>query len=173
MELTRRDALAALAASGTVLGGTAVLRWTEMDDGGFERRDAATLEAVARVLYPSGVSGVSEFVETYVVGRFHGRKEYERGVVEAIDTLDEYARTWYGDPYRDLDAETREGVLSEMGLDVVAPDPEGNDVERVRYYVINELLYALYTSPTGGKLVGIENPQGHPGGTESYQRRPQ
>jgi hypothetical protein len=42
----------------------------------------------------------------------------------------------------------------------------------VRYYVVNELLYALYTSPTGGELVGIENPQGHPGGHESYQHEP-
>jgi len=36
--------------------------------------------------------------------------------------------------------------------------------ERVRYYVVNELLLALYASPTGGELVGLENPQGHPAG---------
>jgi hypothetical protein len=42
----------------------------------------------------------------------------------------------------------------------------------VRYYVVNELLLALYASPTGGELVGIENPQGHPGGTASYQQGP-
>ena len=41
--------------------------------------------------------------------------------------------------------------------------------DRVRFFVVNELLFALYSSPTGGSLVGIENPVGHPGGTESYQ----
>ncbi|MEA5408870.1 hypothetical protein VB773_15715 [Haloarculaceae archaeon H-GB2-1] len=53
------------------------------------------------------------------------------------------------------------------------PNPDGTTAERVRYYLVNEPLYALYASPTGGTLVGIENPQGHPGGTESYQRGPQ
>jgi len=51
----------------------------------------------------------------------------------------------------------------------VSPSKPGH---RVRYYLVNDLLFALYSSPTGGKLVGIENPQGHPGGTGSYQQPP-
>jgi hypothetical protein len=64
-------------------------------------------------------------------------------------------------------------VLDEMGVDTADPDPEGPDPARVRFYVVNDLLFALYASPTGGELVGIENPQGHPGGTDSYRRGPQ
>ncbi len=174
MELTRRDALAALAAGGTALGGVAALRRAEREDGGAAVGDheTATLEAAARVLYPSAVSGVSEFVRSYAAGRYRDRPEHAAGVAEAVATLDGYAREWYDGAYRELDAETRDGLLSEMGLDVADPDPDGGDAERVRYYVVNELLYALYTSPTGGRLVGIENPQGHPGGTESYRRGP-
>jgi hypothetical protein len=35
------------------------------------------------------------------------------------------------------------------------------------------MLYALFTSPTGSELVGIENPTGHPGGYESLTRLPE
>jgi hypothetical protein len=59
-----------------------------------------------------------------------------------------------------------------MGVHTADPDSEGTDPERVRFHVVNELLYALYTSPTGGELVGIENPQGYPGGTASYREGP-
>lgn len=170
MKLTRRDALAALAAGGTVIGGTAALRWADVDDDDFGGHESTTLEAIAQVIYPSTVSEIPQFVETYVVGRYRDKSTHMRELVGAIVTLDEYAQTWYDDVYCNLDRQTQENVLSEMGLDVVDPVPDGTDVERVRYYVINELLYALYTSPTGGKLVGIENPQGYPGGIASYQR---
>jgi hypothetical protein len=60
-----------------------------------------------------------------------------------------------------------------MGVDLVDPDPDGFSAERVRFYLVNELLYALYSSPTGGTLLGLENPQGYPGGSESYQQGPE
>ena len=72
----------------------------------------------------------------------------------------------------DLPPADRDALLDQMSVDVADPDPDGVDRERVRYYVVNELLFALYATPTGGKLVGIENPQGYPGGTASYQRGP-
>jgi hypothetical protein len=188
MELTRRDALAALAASGVAVGTGAVLKGNPFDEdvpsdgpssgdsssnGPTPEDRMATLLAVAEVVYPSAVSGVEEFVRTYAVGRLDGREEYRRGMVAALSTLDEYARTWHDADFRNLDAETSESVLDEMGVDTADPDPEGPDPARVRFYVVNDLLFALYASPTGGELVGIENPQGHPGGTDSYRRGPQ
>jgi hypothetical protein len=59
-----------------------------------------------------------------------------------------------------------------MGVHTADEDPDGTTAERIRFYVVNELLFALYASPAGGRLVGIENPQGHPGGAESYRRGP-
>jgi hypothetical protein len=34
----------------------------------------------------------------------------------------------------------------------------------VNYYLLDELLFAFYSSPTGGELIGNKNPRGYPGG---------
>lgn len=178
MKLTRRDALAALAATGVTIGvGMAAHRWDSVrgeasEDVRLTDREAETLVAVATVVYPSSLTGIPDFVETYTVGRTTDRPAYARGVKRAIKTLDEYARDWNDGPFVTLQQETREQLLREIGIPVSDSDPDGSDPARLRYYLVNELLYALYTSPTGGALVGIENPQGHPGGLDSYRRGP-
>jgi len=191
VELTRRDAIAALAAAGiTVGGGAAVLARDGRDEsdgdtssnddaatdgtveGPIEEGHLSTLVAAASVLYPSEVDRTEAFVETFVRGRASEQPDHARGVAEAATYLDDYARAWRDRGFADLDPDEREETLREMGADTADPVPDGSDVERVRYYVVNELLYALYSSPTGGELVGIENPQGHPGGVESYRRGP-
>jgi hypothetical protein len=169
MELTRRDALAALAAT----GGTAAVGYTVLDDGQADSTLAepdvvATLAAVAEVLYPDAATGVESFVETYVSGRTGD--DHGAGRREAVAALDATARDWFDAPVVDLPLDTRDRLLRDLGVDVSDPDPEGSLSGRVRFYVVNELLYAFYASPTGGRLVGIENPIGYPGGTESYQR---
>ncbi|MFB6184170.1 MAG: gluconate 2-dehydrogenase subunit 3 family protein [Haloarculaceae archaeon] len=178
MELTRRDALAALAAAG-VGGGAAVLADDEVEaptasdhSSPLSATDVATLVSAAEVLYPSAVENVEGFVTEYVRGRAIDRPDHAAGMADAVGYLDAYARSWYDDPFGALAVETREAALERMNADVADPDPEGSDVERVRYYVVDELLFALFSSPTGGKLVGLENPEGYPGGTDSYQRGP-
>lgn len=185
MELTRRDALAALASAGVVGGGSAAVlarerRETaegerEQDEptpGSVDPRLLTTLVATAEVVYPAEVSGITAFVETYSLGRLEGRPGYREGLRDAADELEEHARAWYGDAYTALDPATRDALLREMGVHTADEDPDGTAAERVRFHVVNELLFALYSSPTGGELVGIENPQGHPGGTDSYRRGP-
>ena len=176
MKLTRRDAVAALAAVGaTGAGGAAwaISRDTDPVSDGRElpgdERVREALVAVAAVVYPSDVSGIPEFVGRFVRPRLSGGA-HATGLREAVGTLDELAEEWHGNRVATLDPGTREQLLREVGADTAESDPNGTDAERVRYYVVNELLLALYSSPTGGELVGIENPQGHPGGTESYQR---
>jgi len=188
MELTRRDAAAALAAIGAS-GGVAlgVRRATdERDDGpGAGEADPAwdgegtpsdeavraAMTAVARTLYPEAVSGVDEFVEAFLDGRLDGSPHGE-GIRAAVAEVESAARSWYDAPVADLPPADRDALLRELGADTAEEDPDGTTAERVRYYVVNELLLALYSSPTGGELVGIENPQGHPGGAESYRRGP-
>jgi len=175
MELTRRDAVAALA----TLGGAGGVAWAA-SRGGDDRepenlpgdeRVRETLVAVAAVVYPSEVSGVEAFVAEFVGSRLE-REPHATGLREAVATLDRLAESWHGGRVRALPPDTREQLLREVGADTAEADPTGTDAERVRYYVVNELLLALYASPTGGELVGIENPQGHPGGTGSYQQGP-
>lgn len=172
MRLTRRDAVVALAAAG--VGGGALLALDEAEDVGTRvgERELATLVAAAEVLYPREVDGVAGFAERYVRGRADDRPTHAAGAAEAARYLDEYATAWHGTRFADLDVPGRDDALRRMGADGAAPDPEGTDVERVRYYVVNDLLFALYASPTGGELVGLENPPGHPGGLGSYRRGP-
>lgn len=184
MELTRRDALAALSvvgAGGIVAGlaGSDDLGDGPLSGGGddtdltLDGVDApAILTAAAEVLYPSEASGHREFVETYTLGRIEGREDYETGLAETLADLDATARDWYDASFSDLTPERRDDLLRRLGVDTGDPDPEGTLTERVRHYVVNELLFAFYASPTGGGLVGTENPIGYPGGTQSYQRGP-
>ncbi|MFC7019161.1 MULTISPECIES: gluconate 2-dehydrogenase subunit 3 family protein [Haloarcula] len=174
--LTRRDALKALGAAGiTVAGGAAALTWDERaeNEGPLSTHDRETVHAVADVVYPSAVSGVREFVDGYLAGRVEADPERARGIADAVDALDDYATEWEDASFVALSPETREATLRGMGVAIADPDPHGDPRERVRYYLVNELQFALYSSPTGGRLVGIENPQGHPGGAESYQRPPE
>jgi len=175
-ELDRRDVLKALGAAGiTVGGGGALLEWADGDEDGesvvtdHERR---TLHAVARTVYPSEVSGVSSFVDGYMSRRIRADPERARNIVEALATLDSYAQESEDTAFRNLAPVTRDETLRAMGVAEADPIPDGEPPERVRYYLVNELVYGLYSSPTGGELVGLENPRGHPGGTESYQHPP-
>jgi hypothetical protein len=181
MELTRRDAVAALAALGGA-GGVAVgysrLRAGAGDEEALEAVELPddeyvieTMVAVADLVYPSELAGIEPFVQEFVTQRLDDEAHAE-GIRQAVAELDEQGRYWHDGTFLELSPETREQLLRESGADVAAEDPDGSVAEQIRYFVVNELLLALYASPTGGELVGIENPQGHPGGTESYQRGP-
>jgi len=181
MQLTRRDVLAALAAGGVAVAAAdvddgrveaALLEGTPLDPDPLSGHVLETLVAVAEVVYPSTVEGVDSFVEQYSVARLRRRPADAGGVADAVTTLDQYSREWFDGPFRSLDAATRATLLDQMAVDTADPDPTGEEPARVRHFVVNELLFALYASPTGGRLVGIENPLGHPGGTASYQRGP-
>lgn len=176
MRLTRRDALAALATAGVAVGGAVLGVADDVSapdaDPSSPIDDAATetLVAVAEVVYPSEVDGIPAFVRIYLDGRLSADPDHRAGVAETVAELDATARDWFDAPVTDLDAETRDRLLRDLAADDADADPEGALSGRVRFYVVNELLYAFYVSPTGGRLVGIENPVGYPGGTESYRR---
>jgi ribosome assembly protein YihI (activator of Der GTPase) len=179
MELTRRDAVAALAVLGAgsaaAAGGYHFSRRDGTGDGDDnigDERVRETLVAAAEVVYPSDVDGIEPFVRRFLDGRLDDSEHAER-LRAAVAELDDHAVSWYDDRFVDLSADTRDSLLRELGADTADEAPDGTTAERIRYYVVNEPLLALYSSPKGGELVGIENPQGHPGGTDSYQRGPQ
>jgi hypothetical protein len=196
VKLTRRDALAALSAAGVAVGGAVVAGRETFDgdllDGDLLGSDGTaggdgsagvpldesarqTLVAVAAVVYPSEVDGIEEFVETYTEGRLLADESRRASVATALVELDEVSRGWESESFASLDREARDELLRELAVDTADPDPEGLLPGRVRYYVVNDLLYALYASPTGGELAGTPNPIGHPGGyrtqlSPEYQR---
>ncbi|WP_226003940.1 gluconate 2-dehydrogenase subunit 3 family protein [Natrinema salinisoli] len=179
MELTRRDAIAALAAlgtGGTLSGCVAPPGSAPGNDGDpavdiDTERIQETMVAAAEVVYPSAVSGTTSFVETFLEGRLED-PSHAVALDETVAELNDLGESWYGGPFPTLAPDDRDRFLREVGADTAAENPDGSTRERIRYYVVNDLLLALYTSPTGGELVGLENPQGHPGGLESYQRGP-
>lgn len=190
MDVTRRDALAALAVLGVTastagcvaptaddedsVGGAATGTGTDEGDGDSspdEEAISGTLTAAAEVLYPSEVDGIAKFVDTFTEGRLDDGPHAE-GLAAAISELDDRAESWYDGPFADLDTDDRDSLLREVGADTAEEHPNGSTAELVRYYVVNELLLTLYASPTVGELIGIENPQGHAGGIDSYRQGP-
>jgi len=187
MELTRRDAAAALAALGAGGAAAAVADRVDAprardgpggppeagDAGGSmsDERVGDALVAVAAAVYPSGLSGVDGFVRSFLDGRLD-RPGHGPALRATVGRLDDLAVEWHGDRLAALSPATVDRLLREVGADAAEAAPDGTLAERVRYYVVNELLLALYASPTGGTLVGLENPQGHAGGADSYRRGP-
>ena len=179
MELTRRDVLAALSAVGvgTVAAGSMLSDGNGVTAGPTETdpisaHEVETLVALAKVVYPSDVENVEEFVREYSAERVRRDESYARGVAEAVAAFDDYVAEWHDEPYASLPTADRADALDHMTVDTAAPNPDGVASERIRYYLVNELLYAFYSTPTGAGLAGLENPVGYPGGTRSYRRGP-
>jgi hypothetical protein len=169
MELTRRDALLALAGTGIVASAALT---TDETGGAITDSDVETLVHLAETLYPSAVEPTTEFVETYVVGRYRSDDERLAGLKSALQVVRRTSMRETGRSLDALDGDTRGAVLRTTGGDRAYPDPEGTTAQKVRYYIINDLLYALYTTPKGGELVDTANPPGYPGGVEAYQQGP-
>ncbi|MFC7227566.1 gluconate 2-dehydrogenase subunit 3 family protein [Salinirubellus salinus] len=178
LRLTRRDALAAIAAGGLV-GGSLVaseIAVGERPDANeaagerFDEHEIGTLVAVAAAVYPTAVSTDPSFVEAYTHRLSRERRAAMRDAMAALDTQTRRVR---GRSFAALPPSAREATLRELGVDRVHPRPDGTDTERVRYHLVNTLLYALFSTPRGSELVGITNPVGYPGGYESLVRPPE
>ena len=172
MELTRRDAMLAFVGGGAVVSAAVVDEAIANSAEGVTKTDLETLEALAEVLYPSPVEITREFVETSVLGLDMIDDGYLAGLSEALSAVRTTSRLETGRRFASLDAELRDGVLRATGAAQAYADPEGTVAQRVRYYIVDGLLYTLYATPKGARLVGNPNPKGYPGGTEIYQGPP-
>lgn len=169
MLLSRRDALVAL---GGLVGGAAVVgsgRRDELTDVD-EHRVIGRLHAVADAIYPSTIQVERSFVSTTVRGRLADRPAHVSGQADALDTLEERTQVIAGRPFDRLSRDRRQSVLRTIGVHRAAPNPDGTGEERIRYFVVNDLLYVLFSTPRGAGAVGCENPPGHAGGNEAYRR---
>jgi hypothetical protein len=154
---------------GIAVGGLA----QRLDDSGPPSAEViAGTVAVAEVIFPTDVSGNQKFVETYLNGRTADETYSVDEVESLLGIIDDRAKRMTGIVFTDLDPQRRDDVLRAVGGASAYPDPDGTVPQRIRYYLINDLLFALYSSPAGGKLVGNENPIGHPGGRQAYQHGP-
>lgn len=172
MELNRRDAILALGGLG--LTATAWLTEASLDDTdlALSAGDVDTLVALAEPLYPSAVDATPEFVESYVIGQHELDPDHPAGIKRSLRTVRREARRRTGSEPAALSPDRRDEILRATGADRAHPHPDGTDAEQVRYYVVNNLLYALYATPKGGGLVGNPNPPGFPGGIAAYREAP-
>lgn len=175
MQLTRRDAVRALVTGG-VLGGSGVAvseitatGFPDDDSGPVTETEIATMRAAAEVVYPSEIDVSAGFIETYLRSLDGTRK---RRTLETIDQLNTHSRREFGSRFFELrHLSTRESVLRSMGVDRVQSNPVGSLPSRIRYHIVNSLLYVLFTSPRGSELFGIRNPTGYGGGFATYREQ--
>ncbi len=173
MKLTRRDALKAIAIGGGAAGTSlavseSLVGGTETSEtDGYANSDIEVVLLVADVVYPSSVEVTREFVETYV-RRLDATRQAE--LSKAVTELNQLTKTRYGRSFSETSsADRRAEMLRSLGVNRVESSPNGTVPQRVRYHLVNTLLYALFTSPAGSELVGIDSPVGHPGGFARYQ----
>lgn len=164
MELNRRHALAlGIGAFGAGFG-LASQRDNDAGRSFLEEDDVDALVAVATVVYPSTIDDPRAIVVPYTTTLHHSRR---RGITSAIDALDQHSRSIHGRSFASFDRPQREAMLQQLGVHRVQPNAAGTVPERIRAYLVNGVLYALFTSPIGTGLLGIENPLGYPGGVDS------
>lgn len=145
MRLTHRDAtdaLSRLSADPEHDPGAAPAAWI-----------VDTMAAVAEAVYPAEVTVTDAFVDTYVRGRRRSDLHVSQRR-EALTVLDDRADHDHGAPFADLSVGRRRDVLYSLGVDDARANPEGAVAERIRHYVVRELLFALYVSPAGADLIG-------------------
>lgn len=166
MELNRRDALTALAGGSLVT--IDAVRSTLFDEytTSLSSQEKESLVSLAEVLYPSSVTVSTDFIDTYITGRYELSDEHISGLRKSLDIVQRTSRHETGQKLTALPVDDRDAVLRATGADRAFPDPDGTTAQQIRYYIIDELLYAFYTTPKGGRLVGNPNPTGHPGGIE-------
>lgn len=176
MNLSRRDALSALLAGGVGIGGSslavsesAINRRSDPTDDTLSEDDVQTLVQLTDVIYPSSVEAEPDFVRTYTRRLPEDRRQE---IKKAVRRLDVKSRKLHGTAFKEASSEKRDAILRTIGVANAQSNPTGTTPEHIRYHLVNSLLYALFTSPKGSRLAGIENPVGHPGGYESLMRRP-
>lgn len=166
MELSRRDALAALGAAGATAaaGCGSLFSGGEDTDTPGTAPEMETLVALAEVLYPLDAEPTVDFVETYLLGRVVDEELYREDLASGVETLDGLADDEFSRPFGELSPAERKRLVQRTDLRSGESVPDGSAVERVNYHLIDELLFAFYSSPVGGELVGNTNPGGFPGG---------
>lgn len=165
---TRRDMLSAVAigtVGGVLLASVPIQRDhdrpRERDTSALRDDELSTVAGVADVVYPTSVSISTEFLLGYARRLDPSRMAEFRAVLRE---LNRESRVVFGMDFGDASDDEREALLRALGVDSTYPRPDGTLAGRIRYHVVNGLLYALFTTPSGTQLVGVDNPKGHPGG---------
>lgn len=166
MKLTRRHAiLAAAGVSAAGLGTYELAAADEVSDGPFTQRERAMLVTVAEAVYPWELAAAADVLVPYFTRLDDRRTAATRRTLAEFDRL---AQSAFGVPLETLSAEEGRTLLRTLGSDRIQSSPTGTLAERVRFHLVNSILFALMTHPSGTAPFDIDNPVGYPGGFASY-----
>lgn len=170
MKLTRRQTLLGLIGASSVgsLGIYELLDRTTID-GPLSDAGMNGLLTVADIVHPAAPEDVEPVISAYVDRLNDGRI---RRLVMTLSELNSRSRRHFSASFGTLSRAQGERLLVTLGVNRVQPRPEGTLAERVRYHLVNSVLYALLTHPVGTELYGIGNPVGFPGGFASHTGEP-
>lgn len=162
MKLTRRQTLLGLIGASSVgsLGIYELLDWRTID-GPLSAAGMNSLLTVADVVHPASPEDVEPVISAYV-NRLNDDRI--RRLVTSLSELDSRSRRHFSASFGALSRAQGERLLATLGVNRVQPRPDGTLAERVRYHLVNSVLYALLTHPAGTELYGIGNPVGFAGG---------
>lgn len=124
-----------------------------------------TMTAVAEAVSPERVAVTEAFVDTYIRGRRRSDPHVGQRR-EALTVLDDRAEHDHDAPFAALSVGRRRDVLYSLGVDDARANPEGAVAERIRHYVVRDLLFALYVSPAGADLIGAGTDPGTTAATD-------
>lgn len=167
MKLTRRRTLLGLVGASSVVGlGTYELTGgTQSGDGSVSNGIVDGLLTAADVVFPVETRSKRSSISNYVDGLNDDRT---RALLGTLSGLDRAASRRFGSPFRSLSRGEAKRLFAVLGVDRVQSRPEGTLPERVRFHVVNSVLYALLTHPTGTESFDVGNPVGYPGGIPTH-----
>lgn len=167
MKLTRRQTFLGLlgASSAAGLGAYELIDVPRSSRSTVSRDELETLLTVADVVFPADPRPLEPVIASYVDRLGDGRT---RALVATVAELDQAAYAQFGIPVRSLSRGECERLFEVLGVTRVQPRPEGTVPERIRFHLVNAVLYSILTHPEGTGPFGITNPVGHPGGFSSF-----
>lgn len=131
------------------------------------RGDFRTIQSVAEVVCPSPIR-VNDDLITLIV-EFIPETRHPLLSTTCFE-LNEYSLKTYGAQYYQIDSvPARDKILRQLGVHRVHSNSTGLFPQRVRYHLVNTILYVIFTHPVGSSIVGQTNPVGFAGGFAKYQ----
>jgi hypothetical protein len=120
---------------------------------------------VADAVYPGDPEQFRPVVRSYTTRLGDSRRGELLGTLSELDRI---SSRHAGSPFRTLAGPEATRLLERLGVNRVQSRRQGTLSERVRFHLVNSVLYAILTDPAGTGRFDIDNPAGYPGGFDSY-----
>lgn len=163
MTPSRRGVLAGVV-SGSTLGALAVsglaeFRAPEIDH--LSDRDLEVLLAIADAIHPTEPTRFRSPLVRYL----EEKSDQRRGELQYTRIeFDQLAVRRTGAGFVSMNARQARLFLHTIGVSRVQSQRKGTLVERIRFHLLNTVLYVTMTDPAGTAIFDISNPIGYPGG---------